>query len=161
MAELALTDAEQDALAHDTGQLRNNPLYPTTSWRYPKTARLEAKRLLRFPAAAPFLHGFEPYTPLLRRIRQVVADPAAILEFAYDWRLPVEFNAHLTPTLREHPRRMHPPLPQRTHSSQSTSVRGMATGPARTTLAIPGHEPTDPPAQKQPRERLTQLSIDL
>jgi hypothetical protein len=98
MAELALTDAEQDALAHDTGQLRNNPLYPTTSWRYPKTARLEATRLLRFPAAAPFLHGFEPYTPLLRRIRQVVADPAAILEFAYDWRLPVEFNAHLLAT---------------------------------------------------------------
>lgn len=81
MADLALTDAELDALADG-------------SYR-PDTSRLQAERLLRFPAAAPFLHGFEPYTPLLRRIRRVVADPAAILEFAYDWRLPVEFNARL------------------------------------------------------------------
>jgi hypothetical protein len=72
-----------------------------------------------------------------------------------------DHDINLTHTLLEHPRRMYPPLPQRPQSSRSASVCGMATGPARTTLAIPGHEPTDLPTQKQPRERLTQLPKDL
>lgn len=57
--------------------------------------RVRASRLLRFPAFARVLAGFEPYTRLVAKIRQVVADPAAVLEFPYDWRLPVAYNATL------------------------------------------------------------------
>lgn len=56
--------------------------------------RIEARGLLRFPAWAP-LGGFEPYTNLVREIRKVVAHPDAVLEFGYDWRLPVEHNARI------------------------------------------------------------------
>ena len=71
LGALAVTDAER---AGDTG-------------------RITARRLLRFPAFAPLLHGFEPYTALTTRIRQVAPDRAAVLEFAYDWRLSVGHNA--------------------------------------------------------------------
>ena len=54
--------------------------------------RIKATGLLRFPAWAP-LSAFEPYTALVRAIRSVTAHPAAVLEFAYDWRLPVLDNA--------------------------------------------------------------------
>lgn len=57
--------------------------------------RVEPAGLLRFPGWAPFLHGLEPYDQLLKTIRDTVADPAAVLEFAYDWRLPVEHNGAL------------------------------------------------------------------
>ncbi|WP_406254141.1 lipase/acyltransferase domain-containing protein [Streptomyces chartreusis] len=57
--------------------------------------RIEPAGLLRFPAWAPFLHGLEPYDQLLKTVRDTVADPAAVLEFAYDWRLPVEVNGAL------------------------------------------------------------------
>lgn len=56
--------------------------------------KVEARGLLRFPAWAP-LGVIEPYTKLVREIRGVVAHPDAILEFGYDWRLPVEHNARL------------------------------------------------------------------
>ena len=57
--------------------------------------RVTAAGLLTMPAYAPGLSGFEPYTDLIDGITEVVADRAAILEFAYDWRLPVEYNAKL------------------------------------------------------------------
>ncbi|MCG5213111.1 hypothetical protein MBA17_07505 [Streptosporangium sp. KLBMP 9127] len=41
------------------------------------------------------LRGFEPYTALVAKARQAVADPAAVVEFPYDWRLSIEYNAHL------------------------------------------------------------------
>ncbi|MFI5562502.1 hypothetical protein ACIA2T_24770 [Amycolatopsis japonica] len=67
----------------------------TAGEREGRVGRIRATKLLQFPAFAPFMAGFEPYTNLTKRIRQVVADPAAILEFPYDWRLPVEYNAGL------------------------------------------------------------------
>lgn len=56
--------------------------------------QVQATRLLRFPVAAPLLGGFEPYTDLLTRLGRV-AHPDAVLEFPYDWRLPVIHNAVL------------------------------------------------------------------
>lgn len=57
--------------------------------------RIKATGLLRFPAWAPFVHGFEPYGDLVDAARSRVVDTAAVLEFAYDWRLPVEHNGRL------------------------------------------------------------------
>jgi hypothetical protein len=57
--------------------------------------RVTATRLLRFPAFAPFLAGFEPYTRLLKALRAVAVHPDAVIEFPYDWRLPVAHNAAL------------------------------------------------------------------
>lgn len=55
--------------------------------------RVSADSLLRVPAYAPFLQGVEPYTDLVTALRAVVAHPDAVLEFPYDWRLPVTHNA--------------------------------------------------------------------
>jgi hypothetical protein len=57
--------------------------------------RVRATRLLRFPAWAPMLQGFEPYTRLLDGLRRLTSHPEAVAEFAYDWRLPVAHNAGL------------------------------------------------------------------
>ncbi|WUH98355.1 hypothetical protein OHR68_33385 [Spirillospora sp. NBC_00431] len=57
-----------------------------------RSTRVKATGLLRFPAFAPILSGIEPYSQLCARLRQVVAHPSAVLEFAYDWRLPVTVN---------------------------------------------------------------------
>ena len=54
--------------------------------------RVAARRLLRFPAFAPLLAGFAPYTAVLKGLRSVVWHPGAVAEFAYDWRLPVAHN---------------------------------------------------------------------
>ncbi|WP_433618141.1 lipase/acyltransferase domain-containing protein [Dactylosporangium sp. CA-139114] len=56
---------------------------------------VEPAGLLKGPAWAPVIGGIEPYTALTRALGRVVADPAAVLEFAYDWRLSVEHNAGL------------------------------------------------------------------
>lgn len=87
-----------------------NPLWYLKAWTLPnglralhlsdderegRYGRLQPAGLLRFPAWAPRLAGFEPYTRLVREIRNTVADPEDVLEFAYDWRLPVEYNARL------------------------------------------------------------------
>nr|BFE72075.1 hypothetical protein GCM10020092_053760 [Actinoplanes digitatis] len=80
---LALSDAERDRLADGCYD--------------PQTARVTATGLLEFPAALPFLDGMEPYTNLLKRLRTVVADPAAIVTFPYDWRLPVTVNSGSSP----------------------------------------------------------------
>ncbi|WP_216899270.1 esterase/lipase family protein [Nocardia alni] len=61
----------------------------------PERNSVKPARLLRVPAFAPFLAGIEPYTKLVRRLRETVRDPAAVLEFGYDWRLPVRHNAVL------------------------------------------------------------------
>jgi hypothetical protein len=55
--------------------------------------RLRPTRLLRIPGYIPLLGGVEPYTDLLRRVSDTAVDPRAVAEFAYDWRLPIEFNA--------------------------------------------------------------------
>lgn len=60
-----------------------------------KTGRIEATGLLKHSAWTPYLAGSEPYTDLVDTILTSVADPAAILEFAYDWRLPVATNGRL------------------------------------------------------------------
>ncbi|ONH25416.1 hypothetical protein BL253_27755 [Pseudofrankia asymbiotica] len=57
--------------------------------------RVRATRLLTFAAFAPVLGGFEPYRRLSRTMVADLFHPAAVLEFAYDWRLPVDHNAHL------------------------------------------------------------------
>ncbi|MCA1671848.1 MAG: hypothetical protein LC799_06465 [Actinobacteria bacterium] len=57
--------------------------------------RVRATRLLRFPAFAPLLAGFAPYTVMLKGLRSVVWHPDAVAEFAYDWRLPVAHNGGL------------------------------------------------------------------
>ena len=67
----------------------------TEDERAGRYGRVRATRLLRFPAFAPFLAGFEPYHRLLKGIRAVCPHPDAVAEFAYDWRLPVAHNANL------------------------------------------------------------------
>lgn len=57
--------------------------------------RITPAGLLRFPAWMPFLHGFEPYGDLVDAVRSRTVHPAAVREFAYDWRLPVEHNGRL------------------------------------------------------------------
>ena len=61
--------------------------------------RLRPTRLLRSPAFLPGFHGLEPYSLLLRRLSEEIAiDPRAVSEFAYDWRLSIEYNARLLVT---------------------------------------------------------------
>lgn len=71
------------------------PLHLDERERSGHYGRVEATGLLRFPVWAPFLHGLEPYDHLLKAVREKVADPAAVLAFAYDWRLPVAVNGAL------------------------------------------------------------------
>ncbi|MEU7428594.1 hypothetical protein [Streptomyces sp. NPDC040750] len=67
------------------------------------TDRIEATQLLRHSAWTPYLRGQEPYTQLQEAVTGYVADPAAICEFAYDWRLPVATNGKLlAKRAREH-----------------------------------------------------------
>ena len=68
-------------------------LQVTDQEREGKTGRIRAKRLLRFPVASPIFGGFEPYTRLVAAIRHSLVHSDALCEFAYDWRLPVAFNA--------------------------------------------------------------------
>ncbi|RZU15991.1 lecithin:cholesterol acyltransferase [Kribbella rubisoli] len=63
-----------------------------------KTDRVRPAGLLKFPAIAPVLAGVEPYTRLMKAVREIVAHPDAALGFAYDWRLAVDFNAKLLAT---------------------------------------------------------------
>ncbi|MGW0786819.1 esterase/lipase family protein [Streptomyces sp. NPDC002911] len=60
-----------------------------------KTGRIEATGLLASTAWTPYLRGHEPYTALVGRVRKCVAHEAAVLPFAYDWRLPVATNARI------------------------------------------------------------------
>jgi Lecithin:cholesterol acyltransferase len=77
--------------------------------------RVRAPCLLRAPAFAPFLHGLKPYAKLTQGVRRVVADDAAVLEFPYDWRLPIAYNAgQLAVAARNHLKswRAHPAYQQ-------------------------------------------------
>ncbi|MFI7386578.1 esterase/lipase family protein [Streptomyces sp. NPDC049813] len=68
-----------------------------------RTGRIEATRLLRHGTWTPYLRGQEPYTDLLDTVREYVADPAAVLPYPYDWRLPVATNGKLLAArAREH-----------------------------------------------------------
>ncbi|WP_329409417.1 hypothetical protein OG563_43645 [Nocardia vinacea] len=60
-----------------------------------KTGRVLPNGLLRFPAYMPLVSGMEPYGPLTKAIRRASIHPEAVLEFGYDWRLPVRHNAVL------------------------------------------------------------------
>ncbi|MFF4331421.1 lipase/acyltransferase domain-containing protein [Streptomyces sp. NPDC001591] len=71
------------------------PLAVTEDELAGKTGRIKATGLLKHSAWTPYLAGSEPYTDLVDTIGTSVADPAAILEFAYDWRLPVAVNGRL------------------------------------------------------------------
>lgn len=73
LEDLQLTDAEQQG----------------------EYGRVRPVGLLRFPAFFRVLGGLEPYTKLVKTARTQVAHPDAVLEFAYDWRLPVRHNARL------------------------------------------------------------------
>jgi pimeloyl-ACP methyl ester carboxylesterase len=89
MALLALTPAELDAIAEGTYD--------------PKTARVKPAGLIRFSAFAPLTGGFEPYTSLVRALKDAAAHPDAVLTFAYDWRLPVRLNSQvLAKAMRQH-----------------------------------------------------------
>ena len=68
-------------------------LHVTDDERAGRVGRITATRLLRVPSFAPVFRGIEPYTALIAGIRRVVAHSDAILEFPYDWRLPVAYNA--------------------------------------------------------------------
>ncbi|MGE7384896.1 lipase/acyltransferase domain-containing protein [Streptomyces sp. NPDC004126] len=57
--------------------------------------RIRATGIVEVPVWAPFLKGLESLGALRRAVRASVADPAAVLEFAYDWRLPAEVNGAL------------------------------------------------------------------
>lgn len=65
----------------------------TEDERAGRLGRVRATRALRVPAFAPMLRGVEPYTALLNGVRHAAPHPDAVLEFAYDWRLPVPANA--------------------------------------------------------------------
>ena len=49
--------------------------------------------MLALPFWVPVLGGFEPYGDLVRRLRRHSVADEAVVEFAYDWRLPVQVNA--------------------------------------------------------------------
>jgi pimeloyl-ACP methyl ester carboxylesterase len=65
----------------------------TDEERAGRSDRIKAVGLLRAPAFAPVLKGFEPYTDLLTGIGRALAHKEALCEFPYDWRLSVEHNA--------------------------------------------------------------------
>lgn len=88
-----LDDASWWVSAWTTGRALKR-LAVTDDERTGQTGRVRATGLLRFPAFAPVLKGFEPYTKLLTGIGRVLAHPDALCEFPYDWRLSVEHNAH-------------------------------------------------------------------
>lgn len=101
-----LYDVERDAVVWglaDAGWLLRawttpgglRPLHLTPDEREGRLGRIRARRLLATPAWSPVLRGVEPYTDLVATVTRSVADPAAVLEFPYDWRLPVAVNARL------------------------------------------------------------------
>jgi hypothetical protein len=67
----------------------------TDEERAGRYGRIRPGGLLRFPAFAPLLRGFEPYTDLVAALRQASVHPSAVAPFPYDWRLPVAYNANL------------------------------------------------------------------
>jgi hypothetical protein len=70
-------------------------LQPTADELEGRYGRVRATRLLQFPAFAPMLAGVSPYSALIRDVRSAAWHRSAVLEFAYDWRLPVAYNGGL------------------------------------------------------------------
>lgn len=66
-----------------------------------KADRVKATKLLRASAFAPLLRGAEPYSKLLAGIRAITVHPDAVLEFPYDWRLSVAYNASVLADVAE------------------------------------------------------------
>ncbi|MGC4891226.1 esterase/lipase family protein [Micromonospora sp. DT227] len=65
----------------------------TDDERQGRYGRVVPGRMLRFPAFARVFAGFEPYQRLIDAAREAVYFPdAQIVEFGYDWRLPVAHN---------------------------------------------------------------------
>jgi pimeloyl-ACP methyl ester carboxylesterase len=77
------------------GQDGLKPLHLSPAERDGETTRVKATGLLKFPAFAPWLGGFEPYTPLVKELERTTAHPDAVMAFPNDWRLPCEHNARL------------------------------------------------------------------
>ena len=69
------------------------PLHLTPDELNGRYGRVHPGKLLKFPAFMPFLHGVEPYRNLTAEVNRVSVHPDAVLEFPYDWRLPVAYNA--------------------------------------------------------------------
>lgn len=124
LAELALTPAELDAVHGGT--------------YVPATARLQPRGLLAFPVQIPGLTGIEPYRHLVGRVRDCVLAPEAVLEFAYDWRLPVTLNARLLADAADaHLRRWRERSPEArlvivAHSMGGLLARGLSLIPGAT-----------------------------
>ncbi|MGW7244238.1 esterase/lipase family protein [Streptomyces sp. NPDC054804] len=70
-------------------------LHLTDEERHGRLGRIRATGLLSVPAWAPYLKGLEPYGDLVDAVHAVTSDAAAVLQFAYDWRLSVEVNGSL------------------------------------------------------------------
>jgi hypothetical protein len=68
-------------------------LHATPEEQEGRYGRVVPGGIIRSPVFAPIARGFEPYTKLVERLQAAVVDPSAVLEFSYDWRLPVEHNA--------------------------------------------------------------------
>jgi pimeloyl-ACP methyl ester carboxylesterase len=73
----------------------------TEDERSGRVGRIRATRTLRVPAFAQLLRGIEPYTTLLKKVKESVVDPAAVREFPYDWRLAIDHNAAELATVAE------------------------------------------------------------
>lgn len=89
-----LRSAEWYIHAWTTGRSLDT-LAVTPDEREGKYGRIRPGRLLSFPAFAPILRGFEPYTRLVGALRRHSRQPDSVAAFAYDWRLPVAHNASL------------------------------------------------------------------
>jgi hypothetical protein len=83
--------------------------------------RVRPVRFIEFPAFFRMFGGLGPYTRLMSMVHGTVAHHAAVLDFPYDWRLPVAHNGRLLAVAarrhldrwRRHPaheraRRQHP-----------------------------------------------------
>ncbi|MGW7002591.1 lipase/acyltransferase domain-containing protein [Streptomyces sp. NPDC054933] len=71
------------------------PLQLTEDELEGRYGRVRPAGLLRASAWTPYFQGVEPYRALVDAVGSCVADPAAVLQFGYDWRLPVAVNARL------------------------------------------------------------------
>ncbi|MFD0056952.1 hypothetical protein ACFVHR_24880 [Streptomyces sp. NPDC127168] len=60
-----------------------------------RSGRIKPLQLLRHSAWTPYFKGFEPYTDLISAVHECTAHPDQVLEFPYDWRMPVAHNARL------------------------------------------------------------------
>lgn len=88
MPRLGFTQMELEALATDSYD--------------PATARVQPAGLISSPSFAPILAGLEPYSHLVSQLTAATHD-AAVLEFAYDWRLPIRLNSRLlAQAMKEH-----------------------------------------------------------